>query len=377
MSLVVDEHRQYLDDHARVSAFDAALRAAVRPGDVVLDLASGTGILGLLACRAGASRVYAIESHAISALARRIAEDNGYADRVITIHELSFRAVLPERVDLVVTDAAGRFGFEAGLMDMLGDARRRFLKSDGRIVPMSVTLFVAPAEAPEIRQQIDFWKRPVSGFSFRAAYPLAQATGYPRHVAASDLLARPAPLTTVDLRHDCTHMSGRASFVVARPGAADAIAGWFSAELAPGVELTNAPAAPNRINRRNVLFPLQATVDVREGDRLDLSMFIRPGELLVRWRVAISRDGVIVHQTDSSTLEGMLMSGEDLRRTRPAGTPTLTEAGRARQSVLDLCDGARPLAEIERAVFDRHRNLFPRPEDAAEFVAEVLVYYAV
>ena len=46
MSLVLDEHRAYLADTSRLDAFDAALRALVRPGDVVLDLASGTGILG-------------------------------------------------------------------------------------------------------------------------------------------------------------------------------------------------------------------------------------------------------------------------------------------------------------------------------------------
>ena len=138
MSLVVDEHRQYLDDHARVSAFETALTVVVRPGDVVLDLASGTGILGFLACRAGAARVYAIESESISALARLVARDNGLDDRVIVIQELASRATLPEPVDVIVTDLAGRFGFEAGLLEVLGDARRRFLKPGGRLIPSSV-----------------------------------------------------------------------------------------------------------------------------------------------------------------------------------------------------------------------------------------------
>lgn len=53
MSLQLDEHRLYLPDQPRPQAFDAALCAVVRPGDVLADLGCGTGILGLMACRAG------------------------------------------------------------------------------------------------------------------------------------------------------------------------------------------------------------------------------------------------------------------------------------------------------------------------------------
>ncbi len=376
MSLVVDEHRQYLDDRARVSAYEAALTAVVRPGDVVLDLASGTGILGFLACRAGASRVYAIESDSIAAIARTVARDNGLESRVIQIDELASRATLPEPVDLIVTDLAGRFGFEAGLIEVLGDARRRFLKPGGRIIPSSVTLFAAPVEAREMRSQIDFWTRPVSGLSFQSAHPLAQCTGYPRHLDAADLLAESKQLTTVDLQQDCDTMSGRAEFTVTRAGAFDAIGGWFSTVLAPGIDLTNAPGAPNRINRRNVLFPLRSTTDVVAGDRVTLSMFIRPAELLVRWRVAVMRGDRVLHETDASTLGGMLVSPSHIRRSLPAATPALTEAGRARLTVLELCDGVRTLADIERGVFERHASLFRTQGDAALFVAEVVTRYA-
>src|SRR5215218_7496786 len=77
VSLVVDEHRQYLDDRVRLAAFEAAIAEAVRPGDVVVDLACGTGILGMLACRAGAGRVYAIEDQGTIELARALYRANG------------------------------------------------------------------------------------------------------------------------------------------------------------------------------------------------------------------------------------------------------------------------------------------------------------
>src|SRR5919112_4705572 len=62
VSLIVDEHREYLSDSTRLTVFRRAIRECVPPGAVVADIGSGTGILGLLACEAGAARVYSIEA---------------------------------------------------------------------------------------------------------------------------------------------------------------------------------------------------------------------------------------------------------------------------------------------------------------------------
>ncbi|MGA9721862.1 MAG: hypothetical protein WBQ86_05380 [Candidatus Binatus sp.] len=57
MSLILDEHREYLNNRPRVSAFERAISEVVRPGDVLLDSGSGTGIPELFALKALASRV--------------------------------------------------------------------------------------------------------------------------------------------------------------------------------------------------------------------------------------------------------------------------------------------------------------------------------
>jgi hypothetical protein len=237
-------------------------------------------------------------------------------------------------------------------------------------------LSLAPVEARDVRAHVDFWQAPIAGFSFAAAHAIARGTGYPRHFTPADLLAEPAPLATVDLATSTDVISGRAVFIVQRAARLDGIGGWFAAALAPGVELTNAPGAAERINRRNVFFPLRDSVDVLPGDTVSVSMVIRPEVLVVRWRVEVRRAAAVLHTTASSTFEGMLVSQRDVDHTRPGSTPVLTASGQARRTVLDLCDGARTLRDIEAAVFAAHPALFRAPAEAAAFVAEVLTRYA-
>jgi hypothetical protein len=377
VSLVLDEHRQYLADTARLEAFDAALRHTIRPGDTVLDLASGTGILGLIACQAGARRIYAIEMGSIIELARSLAQANGCADRIVWINELSTRAELPERVDVIVTDGAGQFGVDGGMTETLSDARRRFLKPGGRIIPKTLTLTIAPTDAREPASHVMFWRTPVRGLSMAPAEAIARNTGYPRHIRPDELIAAPADLATLDPSVDRGTFSARVTFTVERAAMVSGLAGWFSSELAPGVILTNSPLAPNRINRRNVFLPLREAVPVAAGDSIHASMFIDPATLIVRWRVEIaSPGGAVRHATDASTFEGMLLSREALLRMRPEFQPTLTPAGHARKTVLDLCNGSRALREIESEVLERHRELFAGQADAAAFVAEVVTKYS-
>src|SRR5687768_2705158 len=137
MSLVVDAHREYLSDPIRVQAYERAIAATVRRGDVVVDLGAGTGILGLLACRAGASRVYAIEADGMIEVARALARANGFADRIMFLMQHSSEVTLPEQVDVVAGDLIGRMGFEAGVFEAYAHARR-WLKPGARVIPSEI-----------------------------------------------------------------------------------------------------------------------------------------------------------------------------------------------------------------------------------------------
>jgi SAM-dependent methyltransferase len=376
MSRVLDEHRQFLSDAPRLRAFEAALAETMTGGPVVLDLGSGSGILGLMACRAGARHVYSVDDSGMIQVAREIGRANHLQDRITYIKGLSTRIDLPERVDVVVADQIGHFGFEAGLLEYFADARIRHLKPGGVTIPASVELRVAPVEVPEMWDHIAFWKAPVAGFDATPGFMIAINTGYPVKLTADQLLGCPATLASLDLSaRGSERIAGAATMIAERAGTLHGIGGWFCAQLSKTVQMTNAPDSRLAIARRNVYFPTGGPLVLQKGDSVRVTMSIVPAELIVAWSVDVSTaDGRPKAAFKHSTWRGMLLCREDLAKTRPDYAPSLSPWGEARRSVLELCDG-RTLTAIELELRVRHPGLFSAPADAAQFVGEVLIPY--
>lgn len=374
MSLIVDTHRQYLSDRVRVECYAAAIPRLVRHGDAVLDIGTGTGLLGVLACQAGARRVYAVEAEGTIELARAVAAANGVADRMVFLHGHSMHAVIPEPIDVVLADLLGHMGFEAGVFQVYEHARR-WLAPGARLMPPAVTIAAAPVEHPEGFADATFWRTPVAGVRMDPVLRWSTNTGYPYKFHARQLLSDERAANTFPTVGAPALLAIDGEVTIARAGAMHGIAGWFSAELAPGVTLTNDPTR-TFLDRRHVYLPLTRAAAVAPGDRVAIRLRIRPADMLLRWAVEIGTAAGVVRETHS-TLEGMLLTREELRSQDPGGRPRLSDRGQARATVLELCDGARSLAEIEHEVQARHASLFATPGEAQVFVAEVVSRYGV
>ncbi len=380
MSRLIDEHRLYLGDQHRVRAYARAIEVVVRPGDRVIDLGSGTGVLGLLACRAGARVVYAIEATGIIGLASDVRDANGFHDRMVFVRGHSTSVSLPERADVIVTDQIGRFGFEGDILLYVDDARRRLLVPNARFVPAAITLHVAPVECGHMYARIEFWDSRPAGLDFHSVRHLAANTVYPARLRPENLLGAPADGLRLDL---ATARSERFAFdatlPIGRPGVLHGLGGWFSAELAagfPGASMSNSPLDASRIGRRQVFLPIDRRVSVTPGDVVNVRVQVLPEQLIVTWDVRVEHTTGSREAFRHSTLGGMLLTPGDLERTRPAFRPSLTPLGTARRSILELCDGSRTLAEIEDEVYRRHADQFATRDRAAVFVAEVVTRYA-
>src|SRR5580765_8329348 len=103
----VADYGAMIVDPVRMDRYVRALERAIKPGAVVIDIGTGTGIFALLACRFGARRVYAIEPDDAIQVAREIAAANGCADRIEFIQAMSTQVTLPERADVIISDIGG------------------------------------------------------------------------------------------------------------------------------------------------------------------------------------------------------------------------------------------------------------------------------
>src|SRR5262245_60493493 len=142
-------HAVMLNDRARTRAFIDGIASAVRPGDVALDIGTGTGVLALAAARAGARRVYAIEATSMADVAEQNARANGMSDRITVIRGRSTDVNLPEKVDVIVTEMIGHHALGEGLIEVVNDAMSRFGHAGTRVVPEGVELIGIPLHIPE------------------------------------------------------------------------------------------------------------------------------------------------------------------------------------------------------------------------------------
>ncbi len=85
--LPIKEHILMVNDLFRGEKYLEAMRAKIKPGDVVLEVGTGAGLLTCLAARLGAKRVYTVEqSPALYQIACKTVAANGLSDKVTLIN---------------------------------------------------------------------------------------------------------------------------------------------------------------------------------------------------------------------------------------------------------------------------------------------------
>lgn len=242
-------HFSMLNDGPRNDAYDRAIRATVREGDVVLDIGTGSGILAMMAARAGAGHVYACEVvPEIAAKAREIVALNGLADRITVIevlsHDLLVGRDLPRQADVLVSEIVDNLLIGEGIMATLAHALGTLVRPGARIVPGSGRIHAVPIESPALFSNDRVGR--AAGFDVS---PFNEFTRYGNFT--SDLirpddfaaLGPPTELFSFDFTQGRFAPEERSLEIGCdRPGMLHGLLVWFALDLADGVTVDNDPA---------------------------------------------------------------------------------------------------------------------------------------
>lgn len=367
---MLDEHLGYVSDAVRLERYQAAIAKTITKGSSVADLGSGSGVLGLLCLQAGAGRLVAVDDSDMLEVARETLSRSGYGECTVFIRGKSSQIELPERVDVVICDHVGYFGFDYGVVEFFADARKRFLKPGGTLIPASIRLNVAAVGAQRCDELANGWIAEDIPQEFHWLRKHAVNTKHAVNLERGDVLAAPAVLGDIDLHADNPEFfSWDAELRIERDGLMHGLAGWFECELAEGIWMTNSPLAEAPIRRPQAFLPIDEAVEVKAGDTLRVTVMTRPGDHLIAWIVEFPVTGKRFAQ---STWQGQMLTRDQLIQRNPAHVPRLGRKGLATATVLGYCDGRRTVAEIEQAVLRDHPDLFPSPGEISAFVARVL-----
>jgi type I protein arginine methyltransferase len=372
MSDALSEHIEYLILPGRNALYRQAIVGTVKPGDMIADLGCGVGVLGLFCLEAGADRVWGIDSsHAIH-LARAVMDMAGLADRYVCIGESTFRTSLPEQVDLIICDHVGFFGFDYGIIALMRDARRRFMKPGGTMIPQSLDLVVAGVMSDDCRAKAEAWSLEIVPEPYRSLEALARNVRYSHCYRPEHLIAPPVPLGHIDFADDDTEFYRfEATLTAMRDGRFDGIAGWFDCHLAGDVRMTNDPLAPDSIQRSQAFLPAQESFSVEAGDEIAITIRFRADDTMISWTIQPPHGAP---RQQMSTFNSTVLSPADLVK-QPDRALALSSEGKARAFVLAQVDGERTGAAITAKVLAEWPDMLPTEQAIRDFVTSVLAHH--
>ena len=375
----ISAYGKMIADAPRIDAYVAALREAIKPDSVVVDLGCGPGYFAILACRLGARRVFAIEPSDVIQIGRDAAREFSLNDRIEFIQDLSTKVTLPEQADIIVSDLRGVLPWFQQSIASIIDARTRFLRPGGILIPQRDRLWAAVVEAPaRYAEIVGPWEENGNGFGLSSGRNFVVNLWTKLRVRQEDFLGQPLLWRELDYyRTEEVNFCENISLSVDRKGTAHGLSIWFDTELLNGVDFSNAPGNAKLIYGQG-FFPFQQALEVETGDRIDVRLEARliKDDYVWRWDTAlVSQDKIKCH-FKQSTMFGAPLSPAQLRKRTGSYTPQVNDEGAITRFVLSKMDGKNSNEQIAAELLTQFSSRFRNQSDALDVVTEMSDKYS-
>jgi SAM-dependent methyltransferase len=282
-----------LSDRARVGAYAGAIRRLVRPGDRVLELGAGFGFFSVLAARAGAARVDAVDVNPVIHLGERLAAANGVAGTIVFHHGDVRRIPLDGPVDVIVSDLRGATPFAGRSIATLTETRRRLLRPGGVMIAARDVVYAAPARHPAAFRNEVLAAHDAEGVSLGPIERVVFDVPMRCEVGHDDLLAAGRRWCAIDYAAvDLVDHMGECEWTIDCDAEIEGIVLWFETDVGAGHSFSTAPGSPGSVYRQSYL-PLRVPVPARAGDsvRISLGAHLVRDDYVWEWNVFVRRAG--------------------------------------------------------------------------------------
>jgi predicted RNA methylase len=273
-------HVRMLNDTRRNDAFEGAIRAAVAKegqGARILDIGAGSGLLSMMAARAGARNVIACEKvPVIAEAAERIVRLNHFENQIRIINKASGELVvgkdLDDRADILISEIISSDLLAENVLDTFEDAHERLLRQNATVIPRAATA-VGCLVASAVLDQYAFVNN-VSGFDVSPFAALSPAR-LPVHGTMTSWrrLSDDFDLVRIDLaarKHQAAMR--KLTIQVRESGDAAGVVQWIELDLAEGVTFSNHPDSYFDGGWLQVLHTFPRSIPVTKGQQLELTV---------------------------------------------------------------------------------------------------------
>lgn len=243
-------HFSMMNDVPRNEAYENGIKAWAKD-KVVLEIGVGSGLLSMMAARAGAKHVYACEMvPVIAQKAREIVKLNGFADRITIISKPSFELQvaadeLPEKADMLITETFDPNLIGEFVLAIVSDARERLLKPGAMVVPVRAKLMGMLVDSRELYEQTAI--ETASGFDLS---PFNEFKVMPGIVVTANNyaftpLGKPFEIVGYDLeKGDVAQNDIRFEMPVSQNGTCHGLLNWIRLEMGEGSVYECSPLNP-------------------------------------------------------------------------------------------------------------------------------------